>query len=458
MDKPGLLIVDDDESILLSMKWAFAQDYKIFLAGARPDALEVFKRERPPLVTLDLGLPPDDRGVEEGFLTLGGLLEEDPYVKVIIISGQSERQNALKAVSQGAYDFFCKPVQVEEVSVILRRALRLRQLEMENRQLQAEQARGFLDDLIGTSPQMRRVFETIEKVAGTEAPILRYGESGTGKELVAKAIHARSRRRDGPFIAINCGAIPENLLESELFGHEKGAFTGAHAQRNGRIELAHRGTLFLDEMGDLSLGLQVKLLRFLQDHEIERVGGRKQIEIDTRVIAATNVDLDNAILEGRFREDLYYRLGVVKMQIPPLRDREGDVELLAMSFLQKYSAEQKKKVLGITQKGLSALKDYKWPGNVRELENRIRRAVIMVQSGKISEEDLELDSGPKAGSMTLREAREKTEREIVLRVLKQNNFNLAKSASDLGVSRPNLYELMDKLGIRREGRNSRPTV
>ncbi|MDR3569035.1 MAG: PEP-CTERM-box response regulator transcription factor [Syntrophobacteraceae bacterium] len=457
MDKPGLLIVDDDESILLSMKWAFAKEYEVFLAGKRTDALDVLRRERPPLVTLDLGLPPDDRGVEEGFLALGEMLEEDPSVKVIIISGQSERQNALRAVSQGAYDFFCKPVQVEEVSVILRRALRLHQLEKEHVELHAAKVRDCLDDLIGTSPQMERVFETIEKVAGTEAPILICGESGTGKELVAKALHARSLRRAGPFVAINCAAIPENLLESELFGHEKGAFTGAHAQRKGRIELAHKGTLFLDEIGDLSLSLQVKLLRFLQEHQIERVGGRKEITIDTRVIAATNVDLDKAIGEGRFREDLYYRLGVVKMRIPPLREREGDVELLAISFLQKYSAEQKKRALGITQKGLCALKDYNWPGNVRELENRMRRAVIMVQGRKVSEEDLELEGGPKAGAMTLRQAREKTEREIVLRVLKQNNFNMAKSASELGVSRPNLYELIDKLGIRKETKIGRST-
>ncbi len=455
MDKPGLLIVDDDESILLSMKWAFAKDYEVFLAGARGDALEVFKRQRPQLVTLDLGLPPDDLGVEEGFLTLGSLLEEDPYVKVIIISGQSERQNALKAVSQGAYDYFCKPVQVEEVSIILRRALGLRLLEIEHRQIEAARARDCLDDLIGVSPQMQRVFEIIEKVAGTEAPILICGESGTGKELVAKAFHGRSSRRQGPFVAINCAAIPESLLESELFGHEKGAFTGAHQQRKGRMELAHRGTLFLDEIGDLPLSVQVKLLRFLQEHEIARVGGRKEIRIDTRVIAATNVDLDKAILEGRFREDLYYRLAVVKVPLPALRDRDGDIELLALSFLQKYSAEQKKRVFGITQKGLSALRDYKWPGNVRELENRLRRAVIMVQGRKISVEDLELEASAKAGSMSLREAREKTEREIVARVLKQNNFNIAKSASDLGISRPNLYELMEKLGIRKEGKKSR---
>jgi two-component system NtrC family response regulator len=454
MGKPGLLIVDDDESNLLSMKWAFAGEYDVFPAGTRADALEVFKRERTPLVTLDLGLPPDERGVEEGFLTLAALLEEDPYVKVIIISGRSEKQNALRAVSRGAYDFFCKPVQVEEVSIILRRALRLRQLEIEHQQLQAP--RRDFDDLIGTSAQMQVVYETIEKVASTQASILICGENGTGKELVAKALHRRSRMKNGPFVAINCAAIPENLLESELFGYEKGAFTGAHSQKKGRTELADKGTLFLDEIGDLSQGLQVKLLRFLQEHKIERVGGRKELSIDTRVIAATNVDLDKAILEGRFREDLYYRLGVVKIQVPPLRERQGDVELLAMSFLEKYSGEQEKKVTGITQKALNVLKEHKWPGNVRELENRMRRAVIMARGRNVTEEDLELGGVHQSGAMTLKQARELAEREIVIRVLKQNNFNLARSAADLGISRPNLYELLAKLGIKREDKNGSP--
>lgn len=302
---------------------------------------------------------------------------------------------------------------------------------------------------------MQQVFSTIEKVAATDAAILICGESGTGKELVARALHARSSRNAGSFVAINCSAIPENLIESELFGHEKGAFTGAHTQRKGRIELAEKGTLFLDEIGDLPLGLQVKLLRFLQEHTIERVGGRKEIAIDTRVIAATNVDLNSAIREGRFREDLYYRLGVIKVQVPPLRDRTGDVELLAMSFLEKYSAEQRKEVFGITQKGLNALKDYKWPGNVRELENRIRRAVILVQGRKISDEDLEL-SRQKPGGTTLKEARQRAEREVVLQTLKENNFNLARSAANLGVSRPNLYELMEKLGIKKEAKAGGP--
>ena len=449
MDKPKLLIVDDDESVRLGMKWAFAQDYEVFLAGNRQDALEIFRSERPALVALDLGLPPDPQGVEEGFLTLNGLIEEDPYVKVIIVSGQSQRQNALTAIGLGAHDFFCKPVQAEEVGVILRRAFRLHQLESEHRLIQANQVKDSFGELLGTSPRMQQVFSTIEKVAATEVPILILGESGTGKELIARALHGKSQRKAGPFVAINCAAIPESLLESELFGHEKGAFTGAHAQIKGRIELSGHGTLFLDEIGDLPLAIQVKLLRFLQEHTIERVGGRKEIIINTRVIAATNSDLDQAIREGRFREDLYYRLSVLKMQIPPLRDREGDVELLAMSFLYKYSDEHKKKVLGITPGGLNALKNHTWPGNVRELQNRIRRAVIMVQGRKISDEDLELETSPKSGMMTLREARERTDRAFVLGVLQKNNFNLAKSAANLGISRPNLYNLMEKLGIRK---------
>ena len=449
MDKHKLLIVDDDESIQLAMKWAFAQEFEILLACNRQEAVEIFQRERPPLVTLDLGLPPAARGVEEGFLTLASLLEEDPFAKVIIISGQGEKQNALTAIGQGAYDFFCKPVQVEEVSVILRRALRVHQLESEHRKLQAARPQDSFDELIGTSPQMQQVFAAIERVAATEAPILILGENGTGKELVARALHGRSLRNAGPFVAINCAAIPETLLESELFGYEKGAYTGAHTQRKGRIEMADGGTLFLDEIGDLPASLQVKLLRFLQEHTIEHIGGRKEIAINTRVIAATNRDIDQAIRDGNFREDLYYRLGVVRIQIPPLRDREGDIALLAMSFVRKYAEENKKKILGFTKKALTALVNHKFPGNVRELENRIRRAVIMAQSSKIASEDLELEEPEELGRMSLREAREKTDRELVLLVLTENNFNLTQSAADLGISRPTLYELMDKLGIKR---------
>jgi len=449
MDKPKLLIVDDDESILLSMKWAFARDYEVFLAGGRRDALEIFGSEHPPLVTLDLGLPPDPQGVEEGFSTLTGMLEADPYVKVIIVSGQDERQNALKAIGQGAYDFFCKPIQVEEVSVILRRALRVHQLESEYRKLQAARPQDAFEELIGTSPQMQQLFDTIERVAATEAPVLILGESGAGKELVARALHGRSLRKAGPFVAINCAAIPETLLESELFGHEKGAFTGAHTQRKGRIEMADGGTLFLDEIGDLAPSLQVKLLRFLQERTIERIGGRMEIAINTRVTAATNRDIDRAIRDGSFREDLYYRLAVVKMQVPPLRDREGDIALLAMSFMRKYADENKKKILGFTKKALEALVNHKFPGNVRELENRVSRAVIMAQSSKITNEDLDLEEPRELGSTTLKGARKKADRQVVLQVLTKNNFNLAQSAVDLGVSRPTLYELMEKLGIKK---------
>lgn len=382
-------------------------------------------------------------------MTLAGLLDEDPFTKIIIVSGQSEKQNALTAIGQGAYDFFCKPIQIEEVSVILRRALRVHQLESEHLQLQTLRSNDSFEELVGTSPQIQQVFSIIDKIAATDAPVLILGESGTGKELVSRALHGRSRRKNGPFVAINCAAIPETLLESELFGHEKGAFTGAHTQRKGRIELSDRGTLFLDEIGDLPLPLQVKILRFLQEHTIERIGGRKEIVIDTRVIAATNTDLDQAIRDGRFREDLFYRLGVVKVQVPPLRDREGDIQLLAVSFMRKYAAENRKRILGFTQKALNALKNHRWPGNVRELENRIRRAVIMIQSSKISDQDLELETQEKFGKTTLREARERTDRELILQVLTENNFNLAKSSADLGISRPSLYDLMEKLGIKK---------
>lgn len=452
MDKPKLMIVDDDENILLSMKWAFTKDYEIFLASSRQEATDIFLRERPPLITLDLGLPPNSRGVEEGFLVLSSLLEEDPFAKVIIISGQEERQNALIAIGQGAYDFFCKPIKVEEVSVILRRALRVYQLENEHRQLQAVRSGDSFGLLLGTSPQMQQVFSVVEKIAATEAPVLIQGESGTGKELVAKAIHSKSHRNEGPFVAINCAAIPETLLESELFGHEKGAYTGAHTLRKGRTELANNGTLFLDEIGDLPLILQAKILRFLQEHTVERIGGRKEIRVDTRVIAATNTVIDQAIRNGRFREDLYYRLSVVKISMPPLRERDGDIRLLAVCFMRKYSEENRKKLLGFAQSALMALDTHHWPGNVRELENRIRRAVIMAQGNKISIDDLELGPEKTTGRISLKEARGKTDRELILKTLALNNFNLSKTAADLGISRPNLYEIMEKLAIKRSAR------
>jgi len=364
--KPKLLIVDDDENIRTQMKWAFARDYAVVLAEDRQSALEALRKEQPAVVTLDLGLPPHPGGIEEGMLTLTGMLEQDPLVKVIVITGQTERQNALHAVARGAYDFLCKPVEVEDLRGILRRAFYVSQLERENRTLQQQPTIDLFEGMMGTSTQMQEVFSAIRRVATTDVPVLIQGESGTGKELAARAIHRLSERKDGPFIAINCGAIPEALLESELFGHEKGAFTNAHMQRKGRIEGAQGGTLFLDEIGEMPLALQVKLLRFLQERVIERVGGREEIPIDTRVVAATNIDLKNAMSESRFREDLYYRLGVVVLAIPPLRNRGGDVLLLANLFLQRYAAEAKKKAVKLNQAALHALETHQWPGNIRE--------------------------------------------------------------------------------------------
>lgn len=446
--KPKLLIVEDNSSIATQMKWALAQEYEVFLAEDRVSALKLFREERPPVVTLDLGLPPHPGGVEEGFLTLSGIKEQDLFSKVIVITGQDERENALKAIGNGAYDFFCKPVQIEELKIVLQRAYYLFQLEEEHRKLQQRLTTQSFEGMLGTSPQMQTVSSSIRKVATTEAPVLITGESGTGKELVAKAIHRLSQREKGPFLVINCGAIPETLLESELFGHEKGAFTGAHIQRKGRFEKASGGTLFLDEIGELSLPLQVKLLRFLQEQKIERVGGREEISVDARVLTATNKDLKQELKTGKFREDLYYRIGIITIFLPPLREREGDVLLLASAFLQKYSFENRKKITGFTPHAIRAIETYGWPGNIRELENRIKRAVIMSENSKITPQDLELDSiYTKYQGKGLKEAREELEKEFIQRALAENKGNITQAAAELGISRPTLYELMEKLGI-----------
>ena len=451
MVKPKLLIVDDDEEIRTQMKWALARDYDVHLAEDRKTALEIFKRERPAVVTLDLGLPPRPREVEEGFLTLGEILELDALIKVIVITGRAEKEHALKAIGQGAYDFLCKPVQVDELKVIIRRALHVCRLEQEHRELQRRLGQESFEEMLGSSPRIKEVFVAIRKVATTDAPVLIVGESGTGKELVARAIHRQGARNAGPFVAINCGAIPENLLESELFGHEKGSFTGAHIQRKGRIESAQCGTLFLDEIAELSLPLQVKLLRFLQEHKVERVGGRTEIPVDARVIAATNMDLKKALGEGRFREDLYYRLSVVTISVPPLRERGEDILLLAKALLQKYSAENKKKISGFGRQTITALESYRWPGNVRELENRIKRAVIMAEGQRVTPEDLELASPyAKYAGRSLKEAREAMEKGIIQRALAKNKGNVTQTATELGISRPTLHDLIEKLGIREE--------
>ena len=445
---PRLLIVDDDEEIRTQMKWALAQDYEVHLAEDRASAVEKFQELRPTVVLLDLGLPPNPGTPEQGLAALSELVGHDQFAKVIIVSGQGEKANALAAIGAGAYDFLTKPVELEELKIILRRTVHVATLEREHRELQSHLQSETFEGLLGTSPQMQQVFTMIRKVANSSAPVLILGESGTGKEMAALAIHRRSSRKEGPFVAINCSAIPETLLESELFGHEKGSFTGAHAQRKGRIESASGGTLFLDEIGDIPLQLQVKLLRFLQEQRIERVGGRQELQVDTRVVAATNVDLKKAIIAGRFREDLYYRIAVVILNLPPLRERGGDVRVLAQEFLRRNAAATAKDGLTFGKDAVQALEAHSWPGNVRELENRLKRAVIMVEGKRVSAGDLELGSTDLSSvNLNLKEAREAAERDVVEKALRKHSGKIAPAAGDLGISRPTLYELMEKLGI-----------
>jgi two-component system NtrC family response regulator len=400
---------------------------------------------------LDLGLPPRPADPDEGLATLAELKAFDEMAKVIVISGQGEKKNALEAVAAGAYDFLCKPVDPDELKLLLKRCIYLADLEREYRKAKESQRVTVFEDMLGTSPQMQGVFSFIRKVATTTAPVLLLGESGTGKEMAALAIHRRGPRKEGPFTPINCNAIPENLLESELFGHEKGSFTGATTQRAGLVETANGGTLFLDEIGELPPSIQVKLLRFLQEHRFQRVGGRQELTSDARVIAATNVDLKAGINQGSFREDLYFRLAVLVISLPPLRERGDDTVLLAQEFLQKYAAQNGKTNIAFVPETLRAINRHPWPGNVRELQNRIKRAVIMADSKRITEKDLELSTGLGfSSSTTLKEARENVEREMVQRALKRNLGRISSAAAELGISRPTLYELMEKLGISRE--------
>ena len=448
---PKLLIVDDDDEIRTQMKWALTKDYEVLQAEDRPTAIEIFRSAHPAVVLLDLGLPPHPGNPEEGLAALSDLLALDRSAKIIIITGQEEKEIALRAVGAGAYDFLTKPVEMDEVKFLLKRCFHIAQLEKEFREMQQLlQGDGF-EGMLGTSPAVRTVFESIRKVATTDAPVLILGESGTGKEMAARAIHQRSPRKNGPFVAINCSAIPETLLESELFGHEKGAFTGAHAQRKGRIETATGGTLFLDEIGEIPLPLQVKLLRFLQEQCIERVGGRQEIQIDARVVAATNADLKKGMAGGTFREDLFYRLAVVQIVLPPLRDRENDIRLLAQFFLQRFMVQINKTGLTFDAEALRAMVRHTWPGNIRELENCVKRAVIMAEGKRLTAQDLELASAnTEVAFTTLKDARESVEREMVQQALRKNSGKITAAASELGISRPTLYELMEKLGIVRE--------
>ena len=448
--KPTILIVDDDEEIRSQLRWALTEDYDVYEADDRPSARTAFTQNKPLVTLLDLGLPPQPAEPDEGFAALNDLLGLDRTAKIIMVTGQGERINALRTVGEGAFDFLSKPVDMDELKIILKRAVHVAQLEREYRQLQQAVASDAFEGMIGIGPRMQAVFSTIRKLGGTDAPLLNLGESGTGKEVTALAIHRQSLRCNGPFIPINCGAIPETLLESELFGYEKGAFTGAHTQRKGRIESANGGTLFLDEIGELPVALQVKLLRFLQEQTIERIGGRTSHVVDTRIITATNADLKKALAENLFREDLYYRIAVVVLQLPPLRRRPEDIPTLARTFLRKYATEAKRPNLTFSQATLRLLQQHSWPGNVRELENRIKRAVVMAEGRYVTAADLELTlEAAVQVRRTLKDVREAAERQAVLAALKRNKWRIAPAASDLDVSRPTIYELMEKLNIQK---------
>jgi two-component system NtrC family response regulator len=446
---PKILVVDDDEQIRKQITWALADDFQVFAAGDRPGALELFRKERTGIILLDLGLPPRPRDADEGLAALEEMMGLDPLAKVIIVSGNSERASALAAVEKGAHDIFPKPVELDELKVVLHRVCRRLELERESIEERHLADRVSFDDIIGSSAPMQQVFATVAKVADTDVPVLITGESGTGKELIANAIHNRSRRKGGPFIPINCGAIPETLLESELFGHEKGSFTGASTQRRGKLEYASGGTLFLDEIGELAPEPQVKLLRFLQDKVVERVGGRQPIPVDGRVIAATNQDLEELVKAGRFREDLYFRLAVVRMELPPLRDRGEDVIQLAEHLALAFAKELKKPARKFNRAALDALRRHPWPGNVRELQNRVKRALVLSDGPAISPAELELEApeGTPSTPATLKEIRETVEKEKISDTLRENNGNVSKTAKILGISRPTLYDLMSRYGL-----------
>jgi two-component system NtrC family response regulator len=447
---PKLLVADDDEQILKQIQWALSDEYRVYPANDRVTALETISRERIPVALLDLGLPPHPRDAIEGLRTLEEAIARNPLIKIIIVSGNSERQNALRALDKGAHDIFAKPVNIDELKIVLQRTYRRVEMERENQEEHFAGNGVPFENMIGSSTAMKTVHSSIAKIAQTDVPVLILGESGTGKELVANAIHKLSSRNNGPFSAINCGAIPETLLESELFGSEKGAFTGATANRRGKLEYAQGGTLFLDEIGDLAPELQVKILRFLQEKVIERVGGRESIPVDCRVIAATHRDLDKAVKEDRFREDLYFRLAVVKIGLPPLRERGNDPIELATHLVDSFSKELKKPPKKFSKAALDSIQRHRWPGNVRELQNRIKRALVLAEGQFIVPSDLELEpatGSDRSASYSLREAREELEREIVSKKLQQNGGNVSKTAKDLGISRPTLYELMNRYGL-----------
>ena len=446
-----LLVVEDNPGLQKQLKWAF-EGYKVHVASDRVTAIEKLKQHHPGVVTLDLGLPPDPANATEGLVALEEILQLAPHTKVIVVTGNDDRENALKAISLGAYDFYQKPIDPDVLGLIVDRASSLYELEAENRRLAAQQAGSPLDGIVCASEPMLRACRMVEKVAPSQATTLILGESGTGKELFARALHRLSSRKDGPFVAVNCAAIPETLLESELFGYEKGAFTGAARQTPGKIEHASGGTFFLDEIGDMPMALQAKMLRFLQERVIERLGGRQLIPVDVRVICATHHDLGESISAGHFREDLYYRIGEIVIKVPALRERPGDAVLLAKTFLDKFSRENGRSYRGFTNAALERLEDYRWPGNVRELENYVKRAVVLAEGKQITAGDLDFEEAGQLLLMDLRTARESAERKVIQQALATHNHNMSQAAEALGISRPSLYNLMKKLDMEGAGK------
>ena len=453
MDTPTrkLLIIEDDPGLQTQLRWCF-EGYEVVIAGERETALAELKKNRMPVVTLDLGLPPDADGTSEGFAVLEEILLQAPHTKIIVVTGNNEREHATRSVAMGAYDFFYKPIDADMLELIVNRAYRVYELEEENRRQSTRETEAPMSGVITGSDSMLQVCRTVEKVAPTDATVLVLGESGTGKELLARSLHELSARKDARFMAINCAAIPENLLESELFGYEKGAFTGAAKQTPGKIETASGGTLFLDEVGDMPAPLQAKLLRFLQERVIERVGGRKEIPVDVRVLCATHKDLHELIRNNNFREDLYYRIGEVSIKIPSLKDREGDALLLARVFLERISKQQGKKGHRFSKDAMAAIESYPWPGNVRELENRVKRAVIMAEHKQITAADLELGGSTpeELATFNLREIRDRSDRQAVVRALNHVGGKVSQAAELLGVSRPTMYDLLRKFGLRQK--------
>jgi len=446
-NKKVLLVVEDDIGIQKQLKWSF-DEYETIIVGDRLEAIEAMRRFSPQVVTLDLGLPPDPTNASEGLATLKEILQLSPSTKVIVVTGNDDRDNAVQAVALGAYDFYQKPIDLDVLTLIINRAFQLEQLEIENQILQ-QNAKEPLKGMIASSIGMQKLSRTIEKIAPTNVTTLLLGESGTGKEVFAKAIHGLSNRSKKPFIAVNCAAIPDNLIVSELFGYEKGAFTGAVKQTKGKIEYAQGGTFFLDEIGDLPFDLQAKLLRFIQERVIERVGGREEIPVDVRIICATHQNIEQQIEKKQFREDLFYRLNEMVINLPPLRDREGDAIIIATALVKRFNQENSRNIKGFTEEAAQLIESYTWPGNIRQLENKIKRAVIMTDENYLTVDDLEIapSENDKTIPLNLKQVREIAETSAIKRALAYTDNHVSNAAKLLGVTRPTLYALFSKYGI-----------